>query len=213
MSKSKLIQRLEKLTPEEQALVSKLLGVVDEADEVQETVPTEPKKNSKRKQRRKSEQSNEEEQVPRRKIVVDDENLDDALDEPTLTKNAPSGPRRVKSRTEARQERRKVRRPGSAPADGRKPRKYARSESVDTSGNRPNKFLKSEYYNAERGDVAVDKLLSKGKKPSARREAPDMIEVECNRCHDIWEVPPSYVYRDDEGIAFICQDCTRRGKD
>lgn len=208
MSKSKLIQRLEQLTPEEQALVSKLLGVVEEAAE---TAPVEPKKNSKRKQRRKTEKEPEVTDVkPRKKVEIpqDEYYLDDEPDEPKVDKSSlPGRARRVKTRAQAQRNVRntqqvKGRRNKGAPA---------RSEPVDLSGGRPNRFEKMAAFNAEKGDSRIDALLNKGRRPSERREAVEFVEVECTRCGDIWEVPPTFVYNDDEGSNFICDSCRGRG--
>src|SRR5690606_10313529 len=94
---------------------------------------------------------------------------------------------------------------------GRSKGRQARVEPVDLSGNRPNRFIKMDAYNAERGDTKIDAILNKGRRPTKRRDAAGMIEVECTRCSDIWEVPSTFVYRDDDGINFICDACRGRG--
>lgn len=200
-----LIKRLESLSPAEKALISKLLGVTEEAEV---TKPTE-KPTSKRKQRRKTEKV-EELPVPRKKIVEVEEDLDDADDEPKLnTANLPGRARRVKTREQAKREQP---RRGSQQVKGRRSKgSPARTEAVDLRGGRPNRFERMPAFNAEKGDAKIDALLNKGRQPTERRDAVQFVEAECTRCGDIWEVPPTFIYNDDEGNNFICDTCRGRG--
>lgn len=209
MSKSKLIETISNLSEEEAAAISKILGVRAEPAP-KEAEPA--KTNSKRKQRRKSEQQ-ELDVKPRKKveIVRDEDDLDEDDDDSTVnTANLPGRARRVKTRKEAQSERRGQRKGSGIP--GRRGKGApARTEAVDLRGGRPNRFEKMAAFGAEKGDTKIDALLNKGRRPTERRDAVQFVEVECTRCGDIWEVPPTFVYNDDEGNNFICDSCRGRG--
>lgn len=150
--------------------------------------------NPKRKQRRKSEKSPEQ--------------VDEIPEEPKLNRPTKSGAHKVSSRKDKRGKRKQVR---TSPRGGKSKGTMARTEPVAIGTNRENRFLTDPARFAEKADAKIDKLLAGANyQPKPRKEAPNLIEVDCNRCGDTWAVPPSQVYRDDEGVRFVCEVCTRK---
>jgi hypothetical protein len=134
-----------------------------------------------------------------------------------------SGDRPVKKRKSSRKK-------GKAPdADqpkrrgSRKSKTRSMAQNFDASGDRPNKFLgegledlppdQQVFWKTikkkHKDDVAIDKKLS-GKNEITPRSPTRLIEAECNECQYIWEVSPSLVYHDEEGMRFICEECQQK---
>jgi hypothetical protein len=87
-----------------------------------------------------------------------------------------------------------------------------RTESMQT-GQRPNNFENDAIRFSAKNDIEKDKKLWGNNEPSPRlARAPKEIEATCTRCGSVWLVDSRYVYRDDSGIVFICDECANAAR-
>jgi hypothetical protein len=146
-------------------------------------------KPKKRTQSRKKNVAEEEEVVPKQKS------------------GKSSRPRRIAKAGERTQ---KVRKGGSGKG------MQSMGQSVDVSGGRV--LNKQTFVSQTLREHRTDKELAAAAEdketwnPQPRRGEAKNIEIDCNVCGDLWAVPESRVYKDDNGIVFKCDTCLKRNR-
>ena len=101
---------------------------------------------------------------------------------------------------------------------GRESKTWARSETVDTSGDRElntDPWIAQQLNRAHKTkkEVQEEQELQKDWTPRVPRPSAQFVEAECLECGDLWEVPSTRVYEDEDGLVFRCDDCLKRGKE
>ena len=136
---------------------------------------------------------------------------------------ASSGENAQKSKSgRARRVAKRGERPAASTKRGNKRRggkgKLARIEPVNLNGDRElntdpwiaQQIKRGHRTKKELEEAAKDKAVWQ---PQVRRPEVDFFEMECKDCGDIWEVPESRIYRDDDGIVFVCDECVSRRRE
>lgn len=93
---------------------------------------------------------------------------------------------------------------------GQPGKKQARLEPISITEDRPNLFLEQGFAGLHQKDIKIDQKLTGNNPVTQRNTRNDLIEIECDRCGDLWRVSTKMIYRDDEGLHFICDDCQKR---
>jgi hypothetical protein len=94
---------------------------------------------------------------------------------------------------------------GGKSKSGKKP---AMSQTVDTSGARQiNEKISHILKTDAKTDSSVDKQLCPNYTQRPRRQEAEYVEIKCGKCNSLWEVPESFIYNDDEGSNFTCEEC------
>lgn len=92
------------------------------------------------------------------------------------------------------------------------PQKKTSNEIKERTKENQNKnlFVQRGFSDLHKGDTKVDQKLSGNNQISERNTRKATINVPCNICGKTKSVSPKLVYKDDEGIRFICDKCQRR---
>jgi len=83
----------------------------------------------------------------------------------------------------------------------------ARTEPVNTSTVRENLFFKQGWNNTVNDDREADQRLSGNNQVSRRGLRQSIVEAECQKCGDFYEISSKLAVNDGEGYKFTCDRC------
>lgn len=73
--------------------------------------------------------------------------------------------------------------------------------------NRPNLFIERGFDSLHKEDSELDKKLWQNRKPQIRGNRESLVTIECNKCHNNFNVSPSLIFIVDGECNYVCDDC------
>lgn len=83
--------------------------------------------------------------------------------------------------------------------------------SFDPNRKRRDLFVERGFDRLHKEESEIDKKLWANRKPSPRIRPSSMVEIDCDKCGESYEVSESLVYRDADGnYVYVCDNCVGR---